>query len=49
MKYGIETQGIVIDICKRPVRGNEKTVGSVAPVVQFWTEKGGCCNCTNCS
>ncbi len=40
LKYGVETQGIVIEMYKRPMRGNEKSMGSVAPVVQFWTEKG---------
>lgn len=39
LRYGVETQGIVIDMYKRPMRGNEKTMGSVAPVVQFWTDK----------
>jgi len=40
LKDGVETQGVVIELYKRPVRGNEKSMGSVAPVVQFWTENG---------
>jgi len=40
MKYGVETEGVVVEMYKRPMKAMEKTNGSVAPVVKFMTTKG---------
>jgi len=40
LKYGLETEGTVLEMYKRPMKVNEKSSGSYAPVVKFMTEKG---------
>lgn len=40
LKYGLETEGVVIDMYKRPMKVLEKSSGSFAPVVKFMTAKG---------
>jgi hypothetical protein len=40
LKYGIETEGVVTGLYKRPMRSQEKSNGSLAPVVLFFTDKG---------
>ncbi|HKR04745.1 MAG TPA: DUF3592 domain-containing protein [Bacteroidia bacterium] len=40
LKYGLETEGVVTDMYKRPMKGLEKSSGSFAPVVKFMTAKG---------
>ncbi|MBK7855551.1 MAG: DUF3592 domain-containing protein [Bacteroidetes bacterium] len=40
LKYGLETEGTVVEMYKRPMKVNEKSSGSYAPVVKFMTEKG---------
>lgn len=40
LKYGLETEGVIVDMYKRPMKVQEKSNGSFAPVVKFMTEKG---------
>lgn len=40
LRHGKEATGIVVESYRRPLRANERTTGSVAPVVQFMTDKG---------
>jgi hypothetical protein len=40
LKYGVETEGVVVEMYKRPMKAMEKSNGSVAPVVKFMTGKG---------
>ena len=40
LKYGLETEGVVVDMYKRPMKSMEKSNGSFAPVVKFMTDKG---------
>lgn len=38
-RNGIETEGTVVDLYHRPMKVNEKTSGSKAPVIQFVTNQ----------
>jgi hypothetical protein len=40
LKYGVETEGTVVDMYKRPMKAMEKSNGSVAPIVKFMTAEG---------
>jgi hypothetical protein len=40
VRNGIRTQGIVVDLYHKPVRGLERRTGTLAPVVQFYTASG---------
>lgn len=40
LKYGLETEGVVVELYKRPMKLMEKSNGSVAPVVKFMTQNG---------
>jgi hypothetical protein len=35
LRYGVETKGMITSVYKRPMRMNEKSNGSYAPIVQF--------------